>query len=442
VETLRQFYEQNYYATLYQTVKAIDPNHLYLGNWILPRTYPADWPIIAANCDVIGFDFYSLSFNDPAVQQLIQSTGKPVLIGEFSYPATYGGLRGFGSQKYSGPLADSASGDLYAQWLHDTSANPYVVGVEWFEYRDEAVSGRGNNNGESNVSSALVLGENYAFGMIDVTDRPKYELVSKVRSANIATLTGLGLLGPAPVLNGAPANGATYMTGGLVSGSWAQVKGTNLSDVGRIWQDADFTNLGNKLPTDLSGVQVLVNGAAAAVYYISSTQVSFQVPAGISGTANVQVIRDGLASNIMSAPAVAAAPGIFPVILNGTNYAAGVFPDGKIVGDPTSSPAFRKAKPGDVIELFATGLAPSPAGVQPNLTPITGVTVTIGSLTVSADFAGLVAAGEFQINFKMPQQFANMPEGNYPITISVNGVSSPSTINSDPAGQLVLPIQH
>ena len=234
----RQFYEQNYYATLYQTVKTIDPNHLYLGNWILPRTYPTDWPIIAANCDVIGFDFYSLSFNDPAVQQLIQSTGKPVVIGEFSYPATYGGLHGFGSQKYSGPLTDSASGDLYAQWLHDTSANPYVVGVEWFEYRDEAVSGRGNNNGESNVSSALVLGENYAFGMIDVTDRPKYDLISKVRSANIATLAGLGLLGPAPVLNGAPANGATYVTGGLVSGSWAQVKGTNLSDVSRIWQAA------------------------------------------------------------------------------------------------------------------------------------------------------------------------------------------------------------
>ena len=154
------------------------------------------------------------------------------------------------------------------------------------------------------------------------------------------------------------------------------------------------------------------------------------------------MIRDGLASNITSAPAVAAAPGIFPVILNGINYAAGVFLDGKIVGDPLASTVFRKAKPGDVIELFATGLAPSPAGVHPNLTPISGVTVSIGGITVSADFAGLVAAGEFQINFKVPQQLANMPEGNYPIAISVNGVSSPATINADPPGQLVLPIQH
>jgi uncharacterized protein (TIGR03437 family) len=220
------------------------------------------------------------------------------------------------------------------------------------------------------------------------------------------------------------------------------VKGTNLSDVSRIWQAADFANLGNKLPTDLSGVQVLVNGTAAAVYYISSTQVSFQVPAGISGTANVQVVRDGLVSNTMSAPLVSSAPGIFPVNLNGINYAAGVFLDGKIAGDPSASPAFRKAKPGDVIELFATGLVPSPAGVQPVPAPVSGVTVTIGGITVPADFTGLVAVGEFQINFKVPEQFTTMPEANYPITISVNGVSSPSKINSDPPAQLVIPIQH
>jgi len=105
-----------------------------------------------------------------------------------------------------------------------------------------------------------------------------------------------------------------------VPGSWAQVKGTNLSDVTRIWQDADFAALGNKLPTNLSGVQVLVNGSAAAVYFVSPTQVSFQVPSGISGTANVQVARDGLASNTVSAQASAGAPGIFPAIVNGTLF--------------------------------------------------------------------------------------------------------------------------
>jgi hypothetical protein len=31
VEALRQFFAMNYYRTLYQTVKSIDPNHLYFG---------------------------------------------------------------------------------------------------------------------------------------------------------------------------------------------------------------------------------------------------------------------------------------------------------------------------------------------------------------------------------------------------------------------------
>ena len=128
--------------------------------------------------------------------------------------------------------------------------------------------------------------------------------------------------------------------------------------------------------------------------------------------------------------------------MNGTNYAAAVFTDGKIAGDPSVSSAFRNAKPGDAISLFATGLAPSPAGTAVSTKQITGVTVTVGGIAINADFAGLVAVGEFQINFTLPQPFANMPAGNYPITISINGVSSPSTINSVPQAPVVLPIQH
>src|ERR1039457_6110997 len=43
----------------YKTVRAVDPHHLYLGSWTQPRLHPTDWPIMAANCDVIGLDFRS-----------------------------------------------------------------------------------------------------------------------------------------------------------------------------------------------------------------------------------------------------------------------------------------------------------------------------------------------------------------------------------------------
>jgi uncharacterized protein (TIGR03437 family) len=148
--------------------------------------------------------------------------------------------------------------------------------------------------------------------------------------------------------SGTLANGATYAAGGLVPGSWAQVKGTNLSTTTRIWAASDFTGLGNNLPTNLSGVQVTVNNQAAAVYYISPTQISFQVPAGITGTASVQVIANGVVSNSVTAAAATNSPGIFPIILGGTNYAAAVFLDGKIAAarrmarrSATPSPAIR-----------------------------------------------------------------------------------------------------
>lgn len=193
VETLRQFYEGAWYSDLYQTVKAIDPNHLYLGSWEIPKQHPTEWPIMAANCDVIGFDFYNQTFLDPGVQALIQSTKKAVVVGEFSFPSDYGGMRGFGSLDKDVTYTDAQSGQMYAQWLQDAAANPYVVGVEWFEYHDQPVTGNADNGDV--MPASLVIGQNQAFGMLDVTLQPKYDLVNAVRAANIATLQGLGLLG-------------------------------------------------------------------------------------------------------------------------------------------------------------------------------------------------------------------------------------------------------
>jgi uncharacterized protein (TIGR03437 family) len=271
-------------------------------------------------------------------------------------------------------------------------------------------------------------------------------------------LSGLGFdPPPAPIRITSAANGATYLAGGLVPGSWAQIQGTNLSTVRRTWTDADFVGLGNQLPTKLNGVEVKVNGVAAAVYYISPTQISFQFPSGTlsgapgnilySSPVTIQSFLNGVGSNVLMTTGSTSSPGIFPVIVNGKNYAAAVFTDGRFAGDPSLGPVFRNAKPGDVIELFATGLIRNQSGVVPNPQSFNGVTLKIGDVGFAADSATLVAPGEFQINFRVPQQFATLPEGDYPISVQFklddgNVTSSPSTINSDPPGPVVLPIQH
>jgi len=233
---------------------------------------------------------------------------------------------------------------------------------------------------------------------------------------------------PAPTLTSA-ANGATYYPGGLVPGSWALVKGTGLSNVTRIWNSTDFN--GNNLPTSLSGVQLTVNGIPAAIYYINSSQINFQVPAGITGQAAIQVRYAGASSNTLTTTAATSAPGLFPNIQGSSAYPAAVFLDGTYVGS-------RAAKPGDVIELFATGLEAEPAGIVPTAAAIQGVTVTLGTTVIPATYAGQTAyVGEFQINFTVP----NLPAGSYAVSIQLNNVSSPQTVNTTPPLQLTIPIQ-
>lgn len=181
LEALRQFFAKTYYAFLYKTVKQIDPHHLYFGYWIVPGWWQnaSDWELIAPYCDVIGYDRYATTFSDSWLQGFFNSTRKPVLCGEFSFPPYYNGQRGFG-RYFISTTSESQEGQLYTKWAEDAAANPYCIGMFWFEYRDEPITGRGPGHGPEKV-----YGENYAFGLVDVADRPRWELVTTMREVNL-----------------------------------------------------------------------------------------------------------------------------------------------------------------------------------------------------------------------------------------------------------------
>ena len=191
VEGLREFYEDAYYKLLRDRVQNIDQNHLYFGSWILSGdpTLQYDWPIAAKYSDVVGFDDFTPGPLDSTLLQLFDATDKPVLLGAWGVPVDYGGTRGFGWNQYTKgmTLSDSAAGDAYALKLASAAANKYVVGAMLFDYYDEPLTGRGGSTG------TLVIGENFAFGLLDTTDTPKYDFVSKVRAANCAVFTTLSL---------------------------------------------------------------------------------------------------------------------------------------------------------------------------------------------------------------------------------------------------------
>lgn len=183
LEHLRRFYADRYYDFLYRTVKAADPNHLYLGFWISIGWWvnDEDWRLIARHCDVVGYDYYSPAFAPPDFAKLLREAGKPALCGEFSFPPTYGGARGFGVYGAARAQDDADAGRQYGRWVGGAARNPACVGVCWFQYRDEPMTGRGPGRGPD-----LVYGEHYAFGLVDVADAPKWDLVAPVRAENLA----------------------------------------------------------------------------------------------------------------------------------------------------------------------------------------------------------------------------------------------------------------
>jgi uncharacterized protein (TIGR03437 family) len=106
------------------------------------------------------------------------------------------------------------------------------------------------------------------------------------------------------------------------------------------------------------------------------------------------------------------------------SYAAALFVDYTIMGDPAVVPGTRKAKPGDIIQLYASGLAPAQSGAVTSPVPITGIGVTIGTTDAQVLYAALVAPGQFQVNLTVPQ----LADGEYSIVVSASGKTSQSNV--------------
>jgi uncharacterized protein (TIGR03118 family) len=237
----------------------------------------------------------------------------------------------------------------------------------------------------------------------------------------------LGSIQAAPVVNAnAIGNAANTQTNGIAPNTYISIYGQNLSPVTRSWATTDFS--GTRLPTSLSGVNVTVNGKAAYVYYVSPKQIDVLTPVDTAtGPVNVVVTSNGLVSGTASVNMAAVSPALF--LLKDNKSVAAVHETGGVVGATTlyaglSTPA----KAGETISFFATGMgATSPAfgdGTIPAapLTMATAPTVSFNGTPGTVTYAGLIAAGVYQINVVVP----NVAAGDVPVTITAGGVTSAS----------------
>jgi uncharacterized protein (TIGR03437 family) len=253
---------------------------------------------------------------------------------------------------------------------------------------------------------------------------------------------GATLSGQTPTITGISNNASGAPA--IESGSWVSIYGTGLAATTRNWQSSDFS--GNNLPTTLDGVSVQIDGKEAAISYVSPGQLNVQAPTDTAtGTVQVQV-NNSLGTATGTATLQNYSPAFFTFQ---TKYAAAVHnSDGVYVapaGSFGSAATSRPAQPGEWLQIYATGLGPTtpavPAGqLVGKSAPVSDLTqlhVTIGGVAATVQYAGIVLAGEYQINVLVPQ----VANGDQPILATIAGVSSQTGVSIpilNPAGAAVL----
>ncbi len=231
----------------------------------------------------------------------------------------------------------------------------------------------------------------------------------------------------APSISTAGIVNAASLTGGaIVPGELISIFGSNLGPAGV----QSFTPANNAAPTSLGGVQVLVNGFAAALTAVSAGQINAFVPSLQPFPATLVVSFGGLSSPPLTIPTAIAAFGLFTADGSGAGQGAILNQDGSYNSAANPAPA------GSIVSLFGTG----EGGFVPFTEPGSIVTsapyplfllppsVTIGGARAQVWYAGAapyLPAGIDQINATIPP---GTPSGPASIVISIGGTSTTKNV--------------
>ena len=244
------------------------------------------------------------------------------------------------------------------------------------------------------------------------------ELVIRVPGMSaMATVSAESAGGPPVVPAEGIVNAASYEPGGISPGSVTTVFGINLAPVVASADSFPLTRT-------LAGVQVFVGGVPVPLYFVSPSQINFQVPFDSPSPTTTVSVTSAAGTSIPVELAVARVhPGVFFDAASGLG--ALIFPaDGLSASE-------RAAHPGEFVSLFGVGLGE--VSSPPELgEPASGFflsetvlapTIAIGEKVLPATFSGLAPgfAGLYQVNFQLP---ADLLPGRYELSITTDGVMS------------------
>ena len=163
-----------YFAPIEHLVRQYDPHHLLLGSRLQPATIENEQlcRIMGRFVDVVSYNYYTYGVDAAALKKFHEWTGgKPMMLSEFfwSSPRDSGliGGREVNSQQERG-LA-------YRNYVEQSAALGFVVGIEWFTLVDQAGTGRWFSK---------YNGEGYNTGLLSVADRPWRGMLEEMTKTN------------------------------------------------------------------------------------------------------------------------------------------------------------------------------------------------------------------------------------------------------------------
>lgn len=160
LEVFLHAFARRYFETIDAAVQRHAPNQLYLGC----RFATAPPPAVQACAEVADIVSFNMYYRWVPCEKWSgkKALGKPILIGEFHFGAMDRGMFHPGLVKTANQQERAGA---YARYVQSVADCPEFVGCHWFQYVDEAITGRPYD------------GENYNIGFLDVTDTPYPELV-------------------------------------------------------------------------------------------------------------------------------------------------------------------------------------------------------------------------------------------------------------------------
>lgn len=181
LQRFQRLYADRYFRTVAAALEAQAPNHLLLGGRFAGTT-PEAVASCAQYCDVLSFNFYTREPQHGYDFAMLRALDKPLLVTEFHFGSRDRGPFWGGMQEV---WVEEQRGPAYAHYLERALAEPSIVGLHWFQYLDQPVTGR------------LLDGENGHLGLVAITDRPWQGFVEAVRQANLAVAARLLAAKPA-----------------------------------------------------------------------------------------------------------------------------------------------------------------------------------------------------------------------------------------------------